>query len=655
MSASPAPTLPRSFVDGVVDPWIPEAIRRDPSLGPRARVTVLHAVLQSVILVSSIPLVAALTNVAPSRLIGLGALATTQLALPLVLRHTGRLRAVGATSVGLGVAVAWSSAVAFDGLCGPMMLWAIHGPVVARIVLGAGSAWAMAGLNVTLAVAALFTLHGGVDAGANAVWALVTVALASVAFTALASMHERARAEAERAREEAMEGLRTANRELATARDAARSAERAKADFLAAMSHEIRTPMNAVIGMTGLLLETPLDPVQRSYAETVRSSGDGLLTVINDILDFSKIEAGRMQLEVAEFDLQHALADGLRLFAEQARGRKLELVARVEKGVPLRVMGDSGRLRQVLLNLVGNALKFTKAGSVRVEVCAYQDDLLRIAVRDTGIGIADDAVAKLFRPFTQADQSTTRRYGGTGLGLAICHKLVRLMGGSIAVRSKPGVGSTFAFTVRLPAAEGTRLTQSAVDLRAHLPMTPLAMYAPGIPSVRRTPLERAPVAVPNRPRVLVVEDNVVNQRVARALLGAIGYDSDVAADGREAIEAVRRIAYAVVLMDMQMPGMDGLEATRQIRAQETDTRVPIIALTASVLDEDRTNCARAGMDDFLPKPIRREALQAILERWCASTTGRYLKPGWTIRPELANSKSPGVVFSDPPERVVEEA
>jgi two-component system, sensor histidine kinase and response regulator len=537
-------------------------------------------------------------------------------------------------------------------------------------------------------------------------------------------------------------GLRTARESarmatLETDRDRAVAVSRLKSDFVANMSHELRTPMNGIIGMTGLLMETRLDTEQRECAETVRNCAGALLVVINDILDFSKIEAGKLDLESVAFDPRALIEETLELVAEKAWHKRLELLCEIDPSVSGSLRGDPGRLRQILLNLVGNAVKFTAAGEVAVRVeqlaAAGEHAMLRFLVRDTGIGLAPDAAERLFQPFTQADASTTRRFGGTGLGLSISKRLCELMDGQIGVESIAGKGSTFWFTARLgrgatadaapsssllrgrrilvadDSAANCRIVRSVLAplgvelIEAHdgadalsLTMQALAAGAPpdlalldmempcldGLQlaqQLRSTPrLERLPVvlltasaarmepdaqqrsgvfAILNKPfrqkrlvatladallavegksatgelaaalkpvvelgkrgRVLLVEDNTVNQRVATRMLQKLACHVDVAQNGEEAVAALRGGAYDLVLMDCQMPVMDGYEATRQIRAFEGDSgrRVPIVATTASAMQEDRDACLAAGMDEYLPKPIQLAELQAAVQRW----------------------------------------
>jgi len=390
-------------------------------------------------------------------------------------------------------------------------------------------------------------------------------------------------------------------------------ASRAKSQFVANMSHEIRTPMNGVIGMASLLQTTPLRPEQRDYVETIASSGRALMRIIDDILDFSKIESGHLALEKVDFDCRQLVGEIVRLFAPLAQAKGLGLHSTVDEGVAPVLRGDPGRLRQALVNLVGNALKFTDRGQVTLRVREEGEQaepgsqVLRFEVRDTGIGIAPDALARLFQPFAQADGSTTRRFGGTGLGLVISKRLVELMGGQLGVMSEPGEGSVFWFTAPLERSSRTALEA------AGLSSTPPREAA--VPQVASAPNMEPPPSVPGRGRVLVAEDNPVNQRVAARMLETLGYEVDVASTGKEAVAAFERHDYAAILMDGQMPETDGFEATRLIRAREGGRHTPIIAVTASAMRGDRERCLAAGMDDYVAKPIGPEQLQEVLRRW----------------------------------------
>jgi signal transduction histidine kinase/ActR/RegA family two-component response regulator len=389
-------------------------------------------------------------------------------------------------------------------------------------------------------------------------------------------------------------------RELTRSRDAALASVRIKSEFLANMSHEIRTPMNGVLGMLGLLREGRLEEPQRHYANLAYESAESLLTIIGDILDFSKIEAGKLDFEEVEFSLRETLGAAVELLTATAQRKGLKLTLDLAPELPATVRGDPGRLRQVLTNLVSNALKFTATGEVRITVTreSAPDGQVRLAcaVRDTGIGIEAGSLQRLFLPYVQADTSTTRRFGGTGLGLAICRRLVELMGGAITVESVVGEGSTFRFTVLLKA--GTEKPAAAAP--------PAASFPP-------------PAASPVRGmRVLLAEDNPVNQQVGRLQLLRLGCHVDIATSGLEAVLACGAEQYHVVLMDSQMPDMDGFEATRIVRSRlgpAQPGRSPyIIALTGDAMTGARENCLALGMDDYLSKPVRLGDLQAALEK-----------------------------------------
>jgi signal transduction histidine kinase/ActR/RegA family two-component response regulator len=385
--------------------------------------------------------------------------------------------------------------------------------------------------------------------------------------------------------------FRDITEQQAVAREAI-EASRLKSAFLANMSHEIRTPITGVIGMLDLLLMTELDHEQRDYTRIARSSGAALMELLGEILDFSKIEAGMLTIHPAPFDLRELLVSVQRLFAQPAAHKSLRLEVALDEALPPRVLGDAGRLRQVLTNLVGNAIKFTERGVVLVRVRA-EGELLRFEVADSGIGIAPEEQARLFEPFVQADTSLGRVHGGAGLGLAISRQLVEAMGGELGVASALGEGATFWFRLRLPA-----------------------VVEPG-PAEQAGPPAHGPHPLAGSRRLLVVEDNDINQRVIRRQLERLGFAVRIEGDGRAAVAAFEEERFALVLMDIQLPELDGLQATRAMRAREQGHRTPIVALTAHALGGERERCLAAGMDDYLTKPVTQEVLGAMLSRWIA--------------------------------------
>jgi signal transduction histidine kinase/HPt (histidine-containing phosphotransfer) domain-containing protein len=390
--------------------------------------------------------------------------------------------------------------------------------------------------------------------------------------------------------------------------EAAEAASRAKSQFLANMSHEIRTPMSGILGMSELLLQTPLSDKQHRFAKAVHSSGTALLEIINDILDFSKAEASKLELERIRFDLRKTVKEVMELFVESAHGKAIELVCDLSDSIPPVFKGDPVRLRQILINLVSNAVKFTDRGQVVVTVAIAEDSpshaTLRFEVQDSGIGIEEAAHAKIFEAFSQADGSTTRKYGGTGLGLAIVKQLVHCMEGTVGVRSVLGEGATFWFTARLEKVLGQ--TREGQQKRAERKETSQADAAPRIPE-----------KVLAGTKILMAEDNPVIRDVAIEMLRVMGCDVDAVEQGQEAVAAVQARRYDLVLLDCQMPVMDGLAASQAIRAGErgSNRHVPIVALTASAMKGDRERCLEAGMDDYLSKPFTQATLQDIVCRW----------------------------------------
>jgi signal transduction histidine kinase/ActR/RegA family two-component response regulator len=413
----------------------------------------------------------------------------------------------------------------------------------------------------------------------------------------LANLQERDRMLADRNRE-----LELAVQQATSARESAEQALRVKSMFLANMSHEIRTPMNGILGLTEILLESPLPEREREHVRTVLQSGRALLKIINEILDFSKIEAGKLVLSPTDFNLNDFLQELMQLFGHQARQQGLALSLQLDPDTPAWVCADAGRLRQILANLLGNALKFTPAGSVvlRVSSSPLQSAAIRLVfeVTDTGIGISEAQHSQIFEDFNQGDSSSARRHGGTGLGLSIAMRLARLMNGSISVQSRQGFGSTFVLKVQAQASQAHSAPQAdAANVTGQF--------------------------FPNS-RVLVVEDNLVNQIVAQAALERLGCQVDLADGGAEGVQAARLQHYDLVLMDCQMPEVDGYEATRQIRlwelAQKSARRLPIAALTAHAMAGDQEKCEAAGMDDYLSKPMSAAELQLLLLRWLPASS-----------------------------------
>jgi signal transduction histidine kinase/FixJ family two-component response regulator len=446
-----------------------------------------------------------------------------------------------------------------------------------------------------------------------------------------------------RERRERLESLLELNDAYRIARDEAVEASNMKSAFLANVSHEIRSPMNGVIGMNELLLETALDDEQRSFAEQVSRSSEHMLAIINDILDLSTIETGRLELDRIEFDLRDAVEQACAPAMLEARSTAIELAIDIATETPRRVDGDGSRLRQVLMNLVSNAVKFTAAGSVRVTIAPATGgdrDGIRFDVLDTGIGIEPELLEQMFEPFTQADVSTTRLYGGNGLGLAIAKELVELMGGTIGAESERGTGSRFWFEVNLPAVPGaegatTRAPSSELNPRVEVDNGAPPQHPPaGAQSADQHGQDARPAAAPHEPDgaplrledrryaaasplVLVVEDSPVNSLVAVRVLERAGFRTCAVADARSALDELAAAHYDAVLMDCQMPDMDGYEATQELRRRESanGAHTPVIAMTAHAMTGDRERCLDAGMDDYITKPVRSQELVGTLRRW----------------------------------------
>lgn len=385
----------------------------------------------------------------------------------------------------------------------------------------------------------------------------------------------------------------------AKATRAAELAAQSKSDFLAMMSHEIRTPLNGIIGMTAILLSQELGSTERDCVETIRNSGEALLSILDEILDFSKIEAGRLELECSEFEIGQAVESAAQIMRGLAERKPVRLSFEIDRAVPKTIRGDLVRLRQVLLNLLSNAVKFTEQGTIKLKVelvdFRHGEYELRFSVTDQGIGLTEQQQAKLFQPFSQADASTARKFGGTGLGLAICKRLTELMGGQIGVISRLGHGSSFWFTIKALASE----------------RAPVKVQAPAQTASNDDARKKDF-------HILLVEDNSINQKVARLMLKNMGYGADIAKNGTEAVAAIGAKHYDLILMDCLMPEMDGFEATRRIRSQNGyGSQVPIIAMTANAFAQDREACLASGMTDYLSKPVRETELRSKLDFWLA--------------------------------------
>jgi len=410
------------------------------------------------------------------------------------------------------------------------------------------------------------------------------------------------------------EQLKELSSELLLARDQAMEASKYKSNFLANMSHEIRTPLNSVVAVTELLLKTQLNSDQQEFADIIQSSSRALLEIVQDILDFSKIEAGRVDLVIDDFDLRATIASVKDVLGPKAAEKNLTLTAKISGDLPVPLRGDSARLKQVLLNLGSNAIKFTNEGKIEVLVEATEGRRgncdLKFTVTDTGIGLVEATAARLFEPFTQADFSITRRFGGTGLGLSICKELVELMGGEIGVKSTEGSGSQFWFTVSLAKSPKSVIVDASKNGDARI--TGLIRKNPVTPNGKEAGI------------VLIADDSPLNRKVTLLVLQHLGLKGVAVNDGQQAIEALENDRFDLILMDCQMPVLDGFETTKRIREFEAKrgVRTPIVALTAQAIDGDREKCLDAGMDDYIPKPITPDRLAAVLSKWLAPNSVR---------------------------------
>ena len=531
--------------------------------------------------------------------------------LLLFLKRTGAFTTVVLSQLLIGIVGMLSLMLTTGGVHSPAVLGLIEGPLFTMLILGVRASL----LNLLTVIVLIVALNWGLESSrilgqvpqvevSNSLRVL-SYTITAAFLTFLGWLYESARLQAQSGLELALLKVKETNEELHLAQQAAEAATHAKSDFLANMSHEIRTPLNAVIGMTDLLLAASQPTEQREYTQTIHDSSNALLALLNDILDFSKIEAGKLDLEAEPFSVSACVEEAVKLTSVLAVNKRLTVSTEIQRAVPQYIVGDRARLRQILINLLSNAIKFTEAGQIKVLVTAvfikeslYQ---LQFSVQDTGIGIAAEAIPRLFHSFSQIDASTTRKYGGTGLGLAICKRLVNMMDGQIEVESTLGHGATFRFAVMASQASGER---------------PLVTSSSAFPTADAWPVADSQLGQRHPLNILIAEDNALNRKVIGQMLRRLGYHATIVNNGLEVLTALQTVGFDLLLLDVQMPVMDGVEAARQILQMWPDRRERpyIVAMTANALTGDKEKYLGVGMDEYISKPIRLDALAILLQQ-----------------------------------------